>query len=134
MLLEPSTGAGGQRTRTIKCLGSSTDCKDDAKGWYVDLPDSGERVNIDMRLANSTLVIASNVPSPDVCLAGGYGWINYLNFNTGQAVIPRAGWQGRCIDYCGWLNDLGTCHHYHRRWQGNRSHIDDGRQGQAFGR
>lgn len=25
--------------------------------------------------------------SPDVCLAGGYGWINYLNFNTGQAVI-----------------------------------------------
>lgn len=87
MLLEPSTGAGGQRTRTIRCLGSSTDCKDDAKGWYVDLPDSGERVNIDMRLANTTLVIASNVPSPDVCLAGGYGWINYLNFNTGQAVI-----------------------------------------------
>ena len=87
MLLESSTGAGGQRTRTIKCLGNSTDCKDDAKGWYVDLLDSGERVNIDMRLANSTLVIASNVPSPDVCLAGGYGWINYLNFNTGQAVI-----------------------------------------------
>lgn len=87
MLLESSTGAGGQRTRTIECLGSSTDCKDEAKGWYVDLPDSGERVNIDMRLANSTLVIASNVPSPDVCLAGGYGWINYLNFNTGQAVI-----------------------------------------------
>lgn len=86
MLLESSTGAGGQRTRTIKCLGNSTDCKDDAKGWYVDLPDSGERVNIDMRLANSTLVIASNVPSPDVCLAGGYGWINYLNFNTGQAI------------------------------------------------
>ncbi|WP_291603536.1 PilC/PilY family type IV pilus protein [Comamonas sp.] len=86
MLLEPSTGAGGQRTRTIKCLGNSTDCKDDAKGWYVDLPDSGERVNFDMRLANSTLVIASNVPSPDVCLAGGYGWINYLDFNTGQAV------------------------------------------------
>lgn len=87
MLLEPSAGVGGQRTRTIRCLGSSTDCKDDAKGWYVDLPDSGERVNIDMRLANTTLVIASNVPSPDVCLAGGYGWINYLNFNTGQAVI-----------------------------------------------
>ncbi len=94
MLLEPSTGAGGQRTRTIKCLGSSTDCKDDAKGWYVDLPDSGERVNIDMRVVNSTLVIASNVPSPDVCLAGGYGWINYLDFNTGQAVIQGADGKG----------------------------------------
>jgi hypothetical protein len=32
-----------------KVPGQFDDCKDDAKGWYVDLPDSGERVNIDMR-------------------------------------------------------------------------------------
>ena len=90
MKLEASTNAAGQQTRRLVCQSSAADCKDDAKGWYVDLPDSGERVDIDMRLAYSTLVFASNVPSPDACSTGGYGWINYLDFNTGFAVDPGA--------------------------------------------
>lgn len=53
------------------------------KGWYIDLPDSGERVNTDPQLQLGTLIIGSNVPSEDICQAGGYGWLNYFNFRTG---------------------------------------------------
>lgn len=77
---------GGTGERTLRCTGSATDCKNLAPGWYVDLPDSGERVNANMRLAHSTLVFASNVPSNEPCEVGGYGWINYLDWNTGAAV------------------------------------------------
>ena len=57
------------------------------KGWFVDLPDSGERVNVDPILQLGTLVVPSNVPSADSCVAGGYGWINFLDYRTGSYVI-----------------------------------------------
>jgi Tfp pilus tip-associated adhesin PilY1 len=77
------TAAGGELTRTLKC---KTVCNDDSKGWFIDLPDAGERVNVDLRMAGSTLVVSSNVPSSEPCVSGGYGWVNYLNFQTGRAV------------------------------------------------
>lgn len=55
-------------------------------GWWVDLPDSGERVNVDPQLQLGTLIVASNVPSPDTCLAGGSGWLNFFNYQTGSFV------------------------------------------------
>ena len=55
-------------------------------GWYVDLPDSGERVNVDMNLSLGTLTFASNVPASNACTSGGYGWLNYLDYRTGLAV------------------------------------------------
>jgi type IV pilus assembly protein PilY1 len=55
-------------------------------GWLVDLPDSGERVNIDPILQLGTLVIPSNVPTSDSCTAGGYSWINFLDYATGGYV------------------------------------------------
>ena len=73
-------------TRTLKCTSATADCNDDSKGWYIDLPDSGERVNVDMRMAGSTLVVSSNVPSTEPCVSGGTGWVNYLNYQTGRAV------------------------------------------------
>lgn len=72
-------------TRTLKCTSATADCNDDSKGWYIDLPDSGERVNVDMRMAGSTLVVSSNVPSTEPCF-GWYGLVNYLNYQTGHAV------------------------------------------------
>jgi len=57
------------------------------KGWYVDLPDSGERVNVDPQLQLGTLVVASNVPSSDSCTAGGYSWLNYFDYKTGRFVL-----------------------------------------------
>jgi len=56
------------------------------KGWFVDLIDSGERVNVDPVLQLGTLVIPSNVPTTDACVAGGFGWINFLDFRTGSFV------------------------------------------------
>ena len=60
------------------------------------LPDPGERVNVNLRLAGTTLVVASNVPTDEPCEAGGYGWLNYLNFETGLAVNggPEGGMAG----------------------------------------
>lgn len=55
-------------------------------GWYVLLPESGERVNVDPRLSQGTLVVASNIPGASTCTIGGSAWINFFNYSTGLAV------------------------------------------------
>jgi type IV pilus assembly protein PilY1 len=52
-------------------------------GWYVDLIDVGERVNVDMKLQLGTLVVASNVPANTACEPGGYSYKNYFDYATG---------------------------------------------------
>jgi type IV pilus assembly protein PilY1 len=61
------------------------------RGWYIDLPDSGERVNVDFVLQLGTLTFGSNVPSTDTCVAGGTGWINAVDFRTGGFVQGATG-------------------------------------------
>lgn len=56
------------------------------RGWYVDFPDAGERVNIDSKLVLGTLLIATIVPSNTVCSPGGYGWLNFFDYETGGPV------------------------------------------------
>ncbi|MBU1689583.1 MAG: hypothetical protein KJ958_05005 [Gammaproteobacteria bacterium] len=61
------------------------------RGWYVDFPVSptgsgAERVNIDSKLVEGTLLVPTIVPSNTVCSPGGYGWLNYLDYLTGGAV------------------------------------------------
>lgn len=58
-------------------------CLPATNGWYVDLPDSKERVNVDMRRALGSLVVASNVPEPSACRIGGYSWLTNLNLTGG---------------------------------------------------
>ncbi len=55
-------------------------------GWLIDLPDPGEHVNVDPQLQLGTLVVASNVPTADSCTAGGYSWLNFLDFATGSFI------------------------------------------------
>ena len=98
--LRATTDVTGKIVRTLRC--TSRDhavCNDRRKGWYVDLPIDRERVNVNMLLAGTTLVVASNVPSDEPCLAGGYGWLNYLNFETGLAVNgnPEGGAAGEQV-------------------------------------
>jgi Tfp pilus tip-associated adhesin PilY1 len=78
-----STG-GTPAARTIACASADARCAS-TKGWVVNLPDSGERVNIDMKLALSTLIVGSNVPNNTACSTGGYSWLNYLDFATGES-------------------------------------------------
>jgi len=84
------SGSGVGATRTIACTGTSAQCAS-TDGWRVDLPDSGERVNVEMKLRSGTLVIASNVPQISACSSGGYSWINYLNWKSGLAVSSSPG-------------------------------------------
>jgi type IV pilus assembly protein PilY1 len=56
------------------------------RGWYVDFPDAGERVNIDSKLVSGTLLVPTIVPSNTACSPGGYGWLNYFNYSTGGVV------------------------------------------------
>ncbi len=82
-----STGA--TRTVTNNAVNFYT-----GRGWYVDFPDSGERVNIDAKLIQGTLVVPTIVPSNTVCSPGGYSWLNYFNYATGGSVITQASGSG----------------------------------------
>ena len=53
------------------------------RGWYVDLPVSGERISTDPQLAFGALVFTSNVPSLESCVPGGSSYFNVLDYRTG---------------------------------------------------
>jgi len=59
-------------------------------GWLIDLPDSGERVNVDPLIQLGFLSIPSNVPTSDTCTAGGYSWFNFFDLATG-GYVPAPG-------------------------------------------
>lgn len=55
-------------------------------GWMVDLPSTGERTNVDMRMEFNILTVASNLPSDDPCTVGGSSWLYRLDIATGGTV------------------------------------------------
>ena len=69
-------------TRSISCV---TNCTTNG-GWFADLPDTGERVNVDMKLQLGTLTVASNVPQNNACNIGGYSWLNFFDARNGLQV------------------------------------------------
>lgn len=75
------SGAGATRSITGNAVDWSSKF-----GWYVDLPDGGERVTLDPQLYFGTLVFASTVPSLSACQPGGYSWLYQLDFATGGNV------------------------------------------------
>lgn len=85
MVQQTITNSGN--TRTVSNLVVDYNSK---RGWYIDLPDSGERQNVASQLVFGTLIVPSIVPAADPataeCSPGGYGWINFLNFKTGGIV------------------------------------------------
>jgi len=80
------TNAGNGLSRSIACV---TNCTTNG-GWFVDLPDTGERVNVDMKLQLGTLVVASNVPQNNACNIGGYSWLNFFDARNGLQVAGSA--------------------------------------------
>ena len=71
----------GTRTGTNSAVDFGT-----GRGWYVDFPDSKERVHIDPKLDSGTLFVATTVPSSTTCSPGGIGWLNYFNYATGTTI------------------------------------------------
>ncbi len=78
-------GSGAGTFRTVACTGSVAQCAG-TSGWFVNLPDLGERVNVEMKLRSGTLVVGSNVPQISACVSGGYSWLNYFNYKDGSAI------------------------------------------------
>ena len=56
------------------------------EGWYVDLPDTGERAYTDPQLALGTLTFTTNVPDATACNAGGYSYFYFFDYRTGAPV------------------------------------------------
>ncbi len=56
-------------------------------GWFVEMLEAGERINVDPKVQLGTVVFASNVPdvgSSNACTTGGHGWINTLDVTNGS--------------------------------------------------
>lgn len=81
-----NVGSGTTAYRTVTAANCAA-----PDGWYADLPDSGERVNIDMKLQLGTLIVPSNVPTANACSIGGYSWLNYFNSYNGCPVSTAGG-------------------------------------------
>jgi len=56
-----------------------------SKGWFIDLPASGERIVQDPQVVSTFLITASMIPSGDACESDGSGFINALNAFTGAS-------------------------------------------------
>jgi Tfp pilus tip-associated adhesin PilY1 len=81
--------------RSIACVAAGAQCAI-KKGWVVDLPEAGERMNIDFKAGKGTLVFVTNVPVTDFCSAG-HSWINYVDMVSGAQI---GGWDsaGKVLD------------------------------------
>ena len=53
------------------------------KGWYIDLPITGERLFTEVATYSNNLVFTSNIPSSTKCEPGGSSWIQVVNSKTG---------------------------------------------------
>lgn len=56
------------------------------RGWYIDLPSSGERVVSDSSLYANRILFTTLIPDAAACSAGGYGWLMELDAVTGSAL------------------------------------------------
>jgi type IV pilus assembly protein PilY1 len=75
------TTSGGKRTLSSNSVDYAT-----KKGWYIDLPSTGERLTTDPAIALSALVFTTNIPSSTVCQPGGSSWEYFINVKTGGLV------------------------------------------------
>lgn len=66
------------RTSTDNAVNFST-----GNGWFLDLPESGERANTDPALVYGTLGFSTNVPNSVPCTSGGYSNLYLLDYRTG---------------------------------------------------
>lgn len=57
-------------------------------GWFIDLPNTGERINTDSTLQLGVLVFVSNIPNnANACGIGGSGYLNYVDYKTGLSLF-----------------------------------------------
>lgn len=67
----------------VRGFQASTPLPSGKKGWYVELPEDGERIVQDAQVDAGYLITASMIPSNDGCGADGRGYINAVDAFTG---------------------------------------------------
>lgn len=84
------TTVGTKRTSSNNAVNYTT-----KKGWYLDLPTTGERSNTDPTIALGALIFTTNIPSATVCQPGGSSWEYFLDLKTGGlAGNSSVSWSG----------------------------------------
>ncbi len=53
------------------------------KGWYLDLPDTGERVAFNPIIRDGRFIFTTLVPNTGLCASGGSSWLMELDYLTG---------------------------------------------------
>ncbi|MCR6626718.1 MAG: PilC/PilY family type IV pilus protein [Pseudoxanthomonas sp.] len=56
-----------------------------SNGWYINLPEAGERVVQDAQVASTFMITASMIPTGDACESSGRGYVNALDAFTGTS-------------------------------------------------
>jgi type IV pilus assembly protein PilY1 len=69
---------GGKRVTSNTAIDWNTN-----RGWYLDLPTTGERVVSDPILRNKRIIFTTLIPNPDICNFGGTSWLMELNAHDG---------------------------------------------------
>jgi type IV pilus assembly protein PilY1 len=85
-----TVGASTFRTMSVGCGGASQPaCPTLSKGWYTDLPTSGERITGVPKLDSGTIFFNTFIPSAGQCSSGGTGWLMALDYLTGSLPAGR---------------------------------------------
>jgi Tfp pilus tip-associated adhesin PilY1 len=87
------TSSGTAPNKTYVCNNTSTTILDYAVhgGWYAELSEAGERINVDPRIVRGKLVFATNIPGAGSCTVGGNAWFLQLSAATGTTTSEFAG-------------------------------------------
>ncbi|MDD5329518.1 MAG: PilC/PilY family type IV pilus protein [Sulfuricella sp.] len=88
LVQQTMTTSGSGLTRTVSNNGVDWNTQ---MGWYINLPDTKERVNVDPILQLGTLTIASNTPTAGDCAPGGYSWLYNFDYRTGSFISSTTG-------------------------------------------
>ena len=74
-----------QVSGSVRTFADSASLPPGSKGWYLDLPASGERIVQDAQVVSTFLLTASMVPLGDPCQPDGEGYINAVDAFTGTS-------------------------------------------------
>lgn len=79
-----STAGGGTTTVETRTVTNNSVNWTSQLGWYMNLPDSGERSITDPRLYDGEVVFTTYVPAPGAaCVGGGAAFLMAVNYNSG---------------------------------------------------
>ena len=81
-----STAGGGTTTVATRTVTNNSVNWTSQLGWYMNLPDSGERVVTDPRLYDGEVVFTTYVPAPGaLCVGGGAAYLMAVQYSNGGA-------------------------------------------------